>query len=166
MINIALINHLSVIYCRFFHTWLRPGSSGEYHGGASSYPHREGSGSSAGPSVGSWSYTDPTVSESALPDGSLLVCVGFCINSCCGGKTEANTKATMCARGLNVLSDRRVHDALFRAWRIFFSFWAKFCFSFLLSEQERCVFKGALWFPVRRTGCAGRPAISHDQPPL
>lgn len=103
MINIALINHLSVIYCRFFHTWLRPGSSGEYHGGASSYPHREGSGSSAGPSVGSWSYTAPTLSESALPDGSLLVCVGFCINSCCGGKTEANTKATMCARGLNVL---------------------------------------------------------------
>lgn len=121
MINIALINHVSVIYCRFFfHTWLRPGSSGEYHGGASSYPHREGSGSSAGPSVGSWSYTAPTLSESALPDGSLLVCVGFCINSCCGGKTEANTKATMCARGLNVLSDRRVHDALFRAWRIFF----------------------------------------------
>lgn len=154
-----------MLYIAVFHTWLWPGNSGEYHSGASCYPHREGSGSSAGPSVGPWSHTAPTLSESMLSNASLLVCVGFCINSCWGGKTEVNAKATTRARGLNVLSDHRVHDVLFRAWRLF-SLWAKFCFSFLLSEQECCVFERALWFPVRRAGCAGRPAISHDQPPL
>lgn len=150
MINIALINHLSVIYrCFFFfYTWLSPGNSGEYHSAASSYPHRGGSGSSAGPSVGSLSYTAPTLSESMFPDGSLLPCVGFCLNSCWGGKTEANAKATTRPPGLNVLSDRRVHDVLFRAWRIFFHFGPNFVSVFFFLNRRAVFLKecyGFLW---------------------
>lgn len=163
MINIALINHLSVIYCRFSHLALTRKLWRISQWSFLSSQRRFW--------VFSRSFSEILVLHSShmirvrVPDGSWLVCVRFCVNSCWGGKTEANAKATTCARGLNVLSDQRVHNILFRALRMF-SFWAKFCFSFLLSEQERCVFKAAQWFPVRRTGCAERPAISHDQPPL
>lgn len=71
MINIALINHLSVIYCCFSHLaltrklWrISPWS-----------PQKV-----LGPSAGWWSYRAPTLWVLMFPYGSLLVPVWFCIN--------------------------------------------------------------------------------------
>ena len=157
MINIALINHLSVIYCCFSTLGSDLGNSAECHRGASLYPGRAGPGSSASPPVGTWSKQLPH-DRSHCSQASLLVCFGFCRNSRWGGKTEANAKATACARGRT----DRIHNILFRAWRIF-SFWAKFYFGFPLSEQECCVLERAPWFPVRRSWKASHltwPAFS------
>lgn len=121
MINIALINHVSVIYCHFFS-----------HLAPTRKLWR----------ISRWSFVLSSQRRFWVFGGSFsgilvlhsshIIRVGaprwFFAGLCRvlykqllqwknGGEHKGNH---VCTRGLNVLSDRQVHDALFRAWRIFF----------------------------------------------
>lgn len=165
MINIALINHLSVIYCRFSHLALtrKLWRISEWSFFLSSQRRFwVFSRSFSGILVLHSSHIIRVSAPRWFFTGLCRILYKQLLRWKNGGERKGNQACTR--------PERAFLTAEFMMYSLehgeFFSFWSKFCFSFLLSEQERCVFKGALWLPVRRTGCAGRPAISHDQPPL
>lgn len=145
MINIALINHLSVIYCRFSHLALT-GKLWRISQWSCFLSSQRKFWVSSGITV----LRSTNIMSVNVPRWFFTgLCLILLKELLWRGKTVANGtgRCARTERAFWLCSSRRPLRAL-RTRRVG-SLWARFGFGVLLFEPERCVFKRAIRFPVK-----------------